>query len=49
MSYSDFTLETVGRLLGVTARAATLFPNLPHVNAKLDPSFFLGGLIDEYR
>src|ERR1700730_1217296 len=32
MSYSDFTLESVGRLLGVTARAATLFPNLKPVS-----------------
>jgi hypothetical protein len=28
MSYSDFTLESVGRILGITAHAADLFPGL---------------------
>ena len=31
MSYSDFTLESVDRILGVTARAADLFPDLQSV------------------
>ena len=31
MSYSDFTLESVERVLGVTVRAATLFPQLQPV------------------
>jgi hypothetical protein len=29
MAYSDFTLETVGRVLGITTRAADLVPNIP--------------------
>src|SRR5947209_1298802 len=33
MSYSDFTLESVERLLGVTARPATLFPSFQPVPA----------------
>jgi hypothetical protein len=31
MSYSEFTLESVGRILGVTSRAANLFPDLQPV------------------
>ena len=31
MSYSEFTLESVGSILGVTSRAADLFPGLQPV------------------
>jgi hypothetical protein len=33
MAYSDFTLEAVGRVLGVTSRAADLFPGLRPIPA----------------
>jgi hypothetical protein len=35
MAYSDFTLETVGRILGVISRAAELFPALQPMPAPL--------------